>query len=95
MGAAISENGVLMHIPIIGPYNTKHIFTFLDTFYRDLIHEHERGQIGDDLPKVHHSLGQCQFPTPLHHQAMVCDPQKDADGVPLTTYPFTPLRIFS
>ncbi|KAL6458786.1 hypothetical protein MHYP_G00322580 [Metynnis hypsauchen] len=51
MGAAISENGVLTHIPIIGPYNTEHLVTFLDTLYRDLIHERERDQIGDDLPK--------------------------------------------
>ncbi len=45
MGAAISENGVLTHIPIIGPYNTERLVTFLDTLYRDL------SQIGDDLPK--------------------------------------------
>ncbi len=51
MGAAISENGVLKHIPIIGPYNTEHLVTFLYTLYRDLIPEQERGQIGDDLPK--------------------------------------------
>ncbi|KAI7812952.1 hypothetical protein IRJ41_012596 [Triplophysa rosa] len=51
MGAAISENGVLTHIPIIGPYNTECLVTFLDTLYRDLIPEQEWGQIGDDLPK--------------------------------------------
>ncbi|KAM4592404.1 uncharacterized protein PAE49_011102 [Odontesthes bonariensis] len=51
MGAAISENGVLTHIPLIGPYNTERLVTFLDALYRDLIPEHERGQIGDDLPK--------------------------------------------
>ncbi len=51
MGAAISENGVLKHIPIIGPYKTERLVTFLDALYRDLIPEQERGQIGDDLPK--------------------------------------------
>ncbi len=51
MGAAISEIGVLTHIPIIGPYNTERLVTFLDTLFRDLIPELERGQIGDDLPK--------------------------------------------
>lgn len=51
MGAAISENGVLTHIPIIRPYNTEFLVTFLYTLYRDLIPEQERGQIGDDLPK--------------------------------------------
>ena len=47
MGAAISENGVLTHIPLFGPYNTERLVTFLDTLYRDLIPEPERGQIGD------------------------------------------------
>ncbi len=51
MGAAISENGVLKHIPINDPYNTERFVTFLDALYRDLILEQERGQIGDDLPK--------------------------------------------
>ena len=31
MGAAISENGVLTHIPLIGPYNKERLVTFLDT----------------------------------------------------------------
>ena len=31
IGAAISENGVLTLIPIIGPYNTERLVTFLDT----------------------------------------------------------------
>ncbi|XP_051238676.1 uncharacterized protein LOC127353457 [Dicentrarchus labrax] len=51
MGAAISKNGVLTHILIIGPYNTERLVTFLDTLYRDPIPEEERGQIGDDLPR--------------------------------------------
>lgn len=37
MGCAISENGVLTHIPIIEQYNTERLVTFLDTLYRDLI----------------------------------------------------------
>ena len=36
------------------------------------------------LPKICDSLGQCQFPSLKHHQAMVWDPQQDADGVHLT-----------
>ena len=51
MGAAISENGVLTHIPIIGPNNTERLVTFVDTLCRDLIPEQERGPIEDDLPK--------------------------------------------
>ena len=33
MGAAISENGVLTHIPIIGPYNTEHLVAFAYFFF--------------------------------------------------------------
>ncbi|XP_023817458.1 uncharacterized protein LOC110016218 isoform X1 [Oryzias latipes] len=47
---AICDNGVLTHIPIIGLYNTEHLITFLETLYRDLIPEEERGQSGDHLP---------------------------------------------
>ena len=50
MGAAISKNGVLTHIPIIWPYNTERLLTFVDTLYMDLIPEQEQGQIGGDLP---------------------------------------------
>ncbi|KAL6477133.1 hypothetical protein MHYP_G00156320 [Metynnis hypsauchen] len=51
MCAAMSENGVLTNIPIIGPYNTQHLVTFLDTLYRDLIPDNERGGVQEDLPK--------------------------------------------
>ncbi len=51
MCAAISENGVLTHIPHLGPYNTQHLLTFLDTLYRDIIPENERGLTGDHLNK--------------------------------------------
>ncbi|XP_039899474.1 uncharacterized protein LOC120740972 [Simochromis diagramma] len=50
MCAAISDNGVLTHIPLLGPYNTQHLLTFLDTLYRDLVPENERG--GGQLSKV-------------------------------------------
>ncbi|XP_019213039.2 uncharacterized protein LOC109201840 [Oreochromis niloticus] len=49
MCAAISDNGVLTHIPLLGPYNTQHLLTFLDTLYRDLVPENERG--GGQLSK--------------------------------------------
>ncbi len=51
MCAAISENGVLTHIPRLGPYNTQHLLTCLDTLYRDIIPENERGLTGDHLNK--------------------------------------------
>ncbi len=51
MCAAISENGVLTHKPRLGPYNTQHLLTFLDTLYRDIIPENERGLTGDHLNK--------------------------------------------
>lgn len=44
MCAAISDNGVLTHIPLLGPYNTQHLLTFLDTLYRDIVPENERGE---------------------------------------------------
>ncbi|XP_028654701.1 uncharacterized protein LOC114649369 [Erpetoichthys calabaricus] len=44
MCAAISDNGVHTHIPLVGPYNTQHLLTFLNTLYRDLIPEEEIGQ---------------------------------------------------
>ena len=43
MCAAIPDNGVLTHIPLLGPYNTQHLLTFLDTPYRDIVPENERG----------------------------------------------------
>ncbi|XP_019213444.1 uncharacterized protein LOC102077558 [Oreochromis niloticus] len=49
MCAAISDNGVLTHIPLLGPYNTQHLLTFLDTLYRDLVPENARG--GGQLSK--------------------------------------------
>ncbi len=83
MGAAISENGVLMHIPIIVPYNTERLVTFLDTLHGS----HPWTREGSDWrwpDKVRDSLGQCQFPLLQHHQTMVCSPQQDANGVHLT-----------
>ena len=50
MCAAVSENGVSTHIPHIGPYNTQLLLAFLNTLYRDLITEHERGLVRADLP---------------------------------------------
>ncbi len=61
--AAISENGVLTRIPIFGPYNTERLVTFLDTLYRDLIPEQERGQTGDDLSIAPTSSGNGLQPT--------------------------------
>nr|XP_023660031.1 uncharacterized protein LOC111839927 [Paramormyrops kingsleyae] len=43
MCAAMSDNGILTHIPLLGPYNTQHLLTFLDTLYRDIVPENERG----------------------------------------------------
>jgi transposase len=51
MCAAISENAVSTHIPYIGPYNTQLLLSFLNTLYRDLITEHQRGLVRPDLPK--------------------------------------------
>ena len=41
MCAAISEHGVLTHIPLIGPCKTQHLLNFLKTLYRALIPDDE------------------------------------------------------
>ncbi|XP_052395108.1 uncharacterized protein LOC127943019 [Carassius gibelio] len=43
MCAAISNDGVLCHIPTIGPYNTERLITFLDALKEFLIPPEERG----------------------------------------------------
>ncbi|KAI2644808.1 Variable charge X-linked protein 3B [Labeo rohita] len=43
MCAAISNDGVLCHIPTIGPYNTERLITFLDALKKILIPPEERG----------------------------------------------------
>ncbi len=52
MCAAISENGVSTHIPHIGSYNTQLLLAFLNTLYRDLIPEQERGLVRPHVPYV-------------------------------------------
>lgn len=42
---------VLTRIPIIGSYNTQHLFTSLDPFYRNLIPDDDRRVIRDDIAK--------------------------------------------
>ena len=61
MCAAISEHGVLTHIPLIGPYNTQHLLNFLETLYsRGVKVKWTEGQIknlatsrGPDCSNVH------------------------------------------
>ncbi len=50
MCAANSENGVSTAIPHIGPYNTQLLLAFLNTLYRDLIPEQERGLVRPHSP---------------------------------------------
>ena len=50
MCTAISENGVVTHIPSLGPYNTQKLLVFLDRLHSDLIPLHERGLVGPHLP---------------------------------------------
>ncbi len=42
MCAAISNNGVLHRHATLGPYNTAHIITFLDTLHNILVHNDQR-----------------------------------------------------
>ena len=50
MCTAISENGVVTHIPSLGPYNTQKLLVFLDRLHSDLIPLHEGGLVGPHLP---------------------------------------------
>ena len=79
---ATAENGVLMHIPIIGPYNTEHLVTFVDTLYSSISSLNKRGGRMEITCQ-----STCQFPSIQYHHSMVCDPQQDANGVPLTLLP--------
>lgn len=50
MCAAISNNGIIHHVPTIGPYNTARLLDFLGGLYNALIPENERGVVRPDLP---------------------------------------------
>lgn len=50
MCAAIYNDGVLCHIPTIGPYNTECIITFLNALHERLIPPEERGLLRPGMP---------------------------------------------
>ncbi|RXN37537.1 hypothetical protein ROHU_001965 [Labeo rohita] len=50
MCAAISNDGVLCHIPAIGPYNTERLITFLNALHERLIPPEERGLLRPGMP---------------------------------------------
>ena len=59
MCTAISENGLVLHTCMIGPYNTEHLLLFLEELYRRLVQEGERGA-GERQPgKLCDYMGQC------------------------------------
>lgn len=43
MCAALSNDGVLLHKPLIGPYNTERLISFLDDLHNRLVPAEERG----------------------------------------------------
>ena len=47
MCVAISQNGVLHHHAILGPFNTAHMITFLDNLHNSLIPDVQ----GPELPR--------------------------------------------
>ncbi|XP_007232845.3 uncharacterized protein LOC125799434 [Astyanax mexicanus] len=51
MCAAISNDGVLCHIPTIGPYNTERLIAFLNALYDILIPPQERGLLRPGMPR--------------------------------------------
>ncbi|KAI2643760.1 hypothetical protein ROHU_027153 [Labeo rohita] len=50
MCAAISNDGVLCHIPAIGPYNTERLIPFLNALHERLIPPEERGLLRAGMP---------------------------------------------
>ncbi|KAJ8351661.1 hypothetical protein SKAU_G00231370 [Synaphobranchus kaupii] len=50
MCAAISRDGVMPHIPTIGPYNSACLITFLDALYDRRLPPQERDLVAPDLP---------------------------------------------
>ncbi|KAK0151589.1 hypothetical protein N1851_007110 [Merluccius polli] len=50
MCAAISNDGVLCHIPTVGPYNTERLITFLDALRHRLIPPQEGGLLRPGMP---------------------------------------------
>lgn len=44
MCAALSNNGLLLHKPLIGPYNTERLISFLDDLHNQLVPAREIGQ---------------------------------------------------
>ncbi|KAL0198989.1 hypothetical protein M9458_007529, partial [Cirrhinus mrigala] len=50
MCAAISNDGVLCHIPTIGPYNPERLITFLNALHESLIPPEERGLLRPGMP---------------------------------------------
>lgn len=49
MCAAISNDGVLVHIPTIGTYNSERLITLLDTLNERLFPPKERGLLRPDM----------------------------------------------
>lgn len=77
--AAISEHGVLTRIPLMGPFNTRHLLTASHLppssipLLRALIPDHERGPFRDDFPKHVVISDNGSFRRSNKHQATVCD----------------------
>ncbi|XP_042618998.1 uncharacterized protein LOC109102581 [Cyprinus carpio] len=65
MCAAISNDGVLCHIPTIGPYNTERLITFLDALKELLIPPEERGLLRPGHDSVCHKFGTMWLSTTL------------------------------
>ena len=82
MCAAISENGVVAHIPSLGPYNTQKFLVFLDRLHSDLIRLHERGLVGPHLLTFVIVWDNVSFHHGPAHQGVVHCPSKNADGTP-------------
>ena len=87
MCTAISENGVVTHIPSLGPYNTQKLLVFLDRLHSDLIPLHEGGLVGPHLPTFVIVWDNVSFHRGPLIRALFTASSKNADGALITLLP--------
>lgn len=69
MCTAISNDGLLLHKPLIGPYNTERLISFLNNLHNRLVPEEERCQGASNSPNFIVVWDNVAF----HHSVSVTD----------------------
>ncbi|XP_052414330.1 uncharacterized protein LOC127959292 [Carassius gibelio] len=88
MCTVISTDGVLLHRPLIGPYNTERLLAFLHDLYGRVVLDEERDAERRNQPTFYNCMGQCGISPLLCSHRVVCGPSQN--GV---TFPPTLLSI--